>query len=125
MTTNSFTVTWTAPDSEMFTGYEMTVSEGDNVKTQTPAKDVTSVEVTELTSGTEYTVKLVTINNQDESSMLTTAASTRKLRLLFILYSNKQIIETNRTGHVNIFEEIHERQLLIGHFLCMMCSYII
>jgi len=94
MTTNSFTVTWTAPDSEMFTGYEMTVREGDNVKTQTPAKDVTSVEVTELTSGTEYTVKLVTINNQDESSMLTTAASTRKLRLLFILYSNKQIIET-------------------------------
>ena len=63
----------------------MTISEGDNVNTETPAKDVTSVEVTGLTPGTAYSVTLVTINNQDDSSMLTTAASTRKLRLLFIL----------------------------------------
>ena len=84
-TTDSFTVTWTAPDSELFTGYKMTISEGDNVNTETPAKDVTSVEVTGLTPGTAYSVTLVTINNQDDSSMLTTAASTRKLRLLFIL----------------------------------------
>ena len=78
-TTNSFTISWTAPESEMFTGYKMTISEGDNIKTETPAKDVSSVEVTGLTSGTEYSVTFVTVNNQDESSMLTTAASTRKL----------------------------------------------
>ena len=92
---------------------------------ETPAKDVTSVEVTGLISGTEYSVTLVTVNNQDESSMFTTAASTRKLRLSFILYSNKQIFEANITGHVNMFEEIPEHHLLIVHFLGRIGNYTI
>ena len=78
-TVDSITVTWTAPDSEMFTGYKVTLEEGGNVKTETIAKDVTSVELTALTAGTEYSVTLVTVNNQDESYELTETASTCEL----------------------------------------------
>ena len=65
-TVDSITITWTAPDSEMFTGYKVTLVEGGNVKTETAAKDETSVEITGLTAGTEYSVTLVTVNNRRE-----------------------------------------------------------
>ena len=81
-TADALTVTWTATESEMFTGYKVTVGEGENVKTETPAKDVTSVEFTGLTAGTEYTVTLVSRNNEDESSALTDTASTREFRFI-------------------------------------------
>ena len=77
-TDETLTVKWTSPGSEMFTGYKVTVSEGDNVKTETPAKEATSVEFTGLTAGTEYTVTVVTLNDQDESSTLTDTVSTRE-----------------------------------------------
>ena len=70
-TYEALTVKWTAPESEMFTGYKVTVSDGDNVKTETPAKEATSVEFTGLTPGTEYIIIVVTLNDQDESSTLT------------------------------------------------------
>ena len=75
-TVDSITVTWTAPGSEMFTGYKVTMQEGGNVKTETTAKDAKSVEITGLTAGTEYSVTLVTVNNLDESGVLTETAST-------------------------------------------------
>ena len=84
-TMDSITVTWTAPDSEMFTGYKVTLEEGDNVKTETPAKDASSVEITGLTAGTEYSVRLVTVNNQDESDELTETASTCELRCYYLI----------------------------------------
>lgn len=80
-----FTVTWTAPDSEMFTGYKMTISEGENVKTETPAKGATSVKIIGLTSGTKYSVDIVTVNNQDESSVLTETAYTCELCIVFFV----------------------------------------
>ena len=80
-TDDMLTVTWTAPESEMFTGYKVTISEGDNVKSVSPAKSATSVEIIELTPGTEYSIKLVTVNNQDESSELSETAFTCELLL--------------------------------------------
>ena len=75
-TADSLTVTWTAADSDRFTGYMVTVSEGEHVKSETPAKDATSVKIAGLISGTEYSIKVVTANNQDESSSLIVKAST-------------------------------------------------
>ena len=74
----TLTVTWTAPDIGTFTGYKVTAREGDNVKTETPSKDATSVDITGLAAGTEYSVELVTVNNVDESAVLTRTASTCK-----------------------------------------------
>ena len=81
-TAEALTITWTAPESEMFTGYKVTVSDGDNVKTETPAKEATSVEVTGLTAGMDYTITLVSRNSEDESSALTETASTREFRFI-------------------------------------------
>ena len=75
-TADSLTLTWTAPDSERFTGYIVTVSEGEHVKSETPAKDATSVEIAGLVSGSEYSIEVVTANNQDESPALIVRAST-------------------------------------------------
>ena len=75
-TSDGFTLTWTAPDADTFTGYKVTVGAGDEAKTETPAKDATSVQVTDLTAGTEYTVNVVTVNHQDESSVVTETVST-------------------------------------------------
>ena len=75
-TADSLTLTWTVPDSERFTGYIVTVSEGEHVKSETPAKDATSVEIAGLVSSTEYSIKVVTANNQDESPALIVRAST-------------------------------------------------
>ena len=74
----TLTVTWAAPDVGTFTGYKVTAREGVNVKTETPSKDATSVVMTGLTAGTEYSVEIVTVNNLDESSVLTDTASTCK-----------------------------------------------
>lgn len=79
-TTEAFTVTWTAPASQMLTGYIVTISEGDNVMTETATKDVTSVEITGLAAGTAYSVTVITANDQDESAALTETASTGELK---------------------------------------------
>ena len=63
----------------MFTGYKVTVSEGDNVKSVSPAQTATAVVITGLTAGTDYSVTLVTVNNQDESSELSETAFTCEL----------------------------------------------
>ena len=84
-TADALTVKWTAPNSEMFTGYKVTVAEGDNVKTKTPAKDATSVVITELTAGTEYSVAVVTVNGQDESSILTGTYSTCEQYFVYVV----------------------------------------
>ena len=75
-TTDGFTLTWTAPESGTFTGYKVTVGAGDDSKTETPAKDATSVKVTGLSAGTEYPVNVITVNQQDESLVLTEKVST-------------------------------------------------
>ena len=62
----------------MFTGYKVTISEGDNIKTETPAKDATSVDITGLTAGIKYNVLVVAVNNLDESSELTDTAFTHE-----------------------------------------------
>ena len=79
-----FTVKWTAPASQMFTGYKVTIRERDNAKTETSAKDVTYVDITGLTPGTEYSVMVVSVNNDDESSALTGKTSTRKFILILV-----------------------------------------
>ena len=79
-----FTIKWTAPASQMFTGYKVTLREGDNAKTKTSAQDVTYVEITGLTAGTEYSIMVVTVNNDDESSALTGKTSTCKFTLMLI-----------------------------------------
>lgn len=88
-TDEQFTVTWTAPATQMFTGYKVTVREGDNDKTETLSKGITSVVITGLAAGTEYDIEVVTLNNQDNSSPLTGKASTREFRLA---YQNKYLI---------------------------------
>ena len=101
-TTDAFTVTWSAPTSQMFTGYKVTISEGENSKTETPAKDATSVDIMELTAGTEYNILVVAVNNLDESSELTDTAFTSKrlydysyvFVLFYYYYVNKK-----RIGH--------------------------
>ena len=85
-TDDALTVTWIAPGSDKFTGYKVTVSEGENHKTETPSKDATSVVMTGLTAGTEYSVELVTVYNQDESSVLTDTASTCKSPFCLIFH---------------------------------------
>jgi len=79
-----FTVKWTAPASQMFTAYKVTVRDGDNAKTETVAKDVTYVEITGLAAGTEYIIMVVTVNNNDESSALTGKTFTRKFILILV-----------------------------------------
>ena len=82
-TDDALTVTWIAPGSDRFTGYTIRVSEGETLKTQTPSKDSTSVEIAGLTAGIEYSVEIVTVNNLDESPVLTCTASTCKSPFLY------------------------------------------
>ena len=84
-TADALTVKWTVPNSETFTGYKVTVIEGDNVKTETPTKDATSVTITGLTAGTEYSVAVVTVNGQDESSILTETYSTCEQYFVYMI----------------------------------------
>ena len=70
-TDETLTVTWTVPDSGKWTGHEVTVAEGENVQAVTTAKEATSVEITGLSGGTEYSVKLVKVNDEDETAGLT------------------------------------------------------
>ena len=80
-TDETITVTWTVPDSGKWTGYKVTAAEGENVKTVTTAKEATSVEITGLSGGTDYSVKLVTVNEEDESAGLTETYSTCEHRV--------------------------------------------
>ena len=87
-TDETLTVTWTAPNSGKWTGYKVTATEGENVKTVTTAKEATSVEITGLRSGTEHSVQLVTVNEEDESSALIKTYSTCEHRF----YSATEIL---------------------------------
>ena len=69
-TTDVITVTWTAPSSETFTGFKVTLDNGDNTRTTTTANDVTTVTFTGLTAGTRYGVLIATVNVDVESSPL-------------------------------------------------------
>ena len=84
----------------MFTGYKVTISEGDNIRTETPAKAATSVDITGLTAGREYNILVVAVNNLDESPQLTDTAFTRErlsddsyvFVLFYYNYVNRKII---------------------------------
>ena len=70
---DGFTIGWTAPTTGAFTKFQVTVKDGRSiVKTDTPAKEITTSEVTGLEAGKEYTVTVVTVFGDAEDARKST-----------------------------------------------------
>ena len=69
-TTDVITVTWSAPSSETFTGFKVTLDDSGNSRTTTTANDLTTVTFNGLTAGTRYGVLIATVNGDVESTPL-------------------------------------------------------
>ena len=68
------TVMWSSPSGD-FTGFRVTLDGGND---QTLDKDEIMATFTGLTSGTEYTIAVFTVNNDEESAKVETSATTSK-----------------------------------------------
>ena len=68
------TVTWSSPSSD-FTGFRVTL---DGANDQTLGEDAFMATFNGLTSGTEYTIAVFTVNNDEESTKVETSATTSK-----------------------------------------------
>ena len=77
-TVSSLILTWDAPDVGGLTQYRVTLGRDNTVKTQTPYKDTTTVVFTGLTAGTEYTVRLFTLNVDQQSAKVEDVVYTSK-----------------------------------------------
>ena len=69
-TNDVITVTWSAPNSETFTGFKVVLDGGGNTRTTTTANDLTTMTFNGLTDGTRYGVLIATVNGDVESTPL-------------------------------------------------------
>ena len=78
-TGQSLTVSWVAPDDGAVTGYRVTLVGGGTSQTQTHVQATTTTTFTGLTAGTEYTVGVVTVSGDQQSSKVEHNYYTSKL----------------------------------------------
>ena len=73
VSSDGFTIEWTAPTTGTFTKFHVTVEDGSStVKTDTPAKETTTSVFTGLKAGKEYTVTVVTVFGDAEDARKST-----------------------------------------------------